>query len=104
MARNFYIQYDVYRDSFAFQIREGQHLAEPTTFKEREPGEYVPPMMDLSSDDCQILFNQLWQAGFRPKDGSGNIGHIAAIQYHLEDMRKLVFAEPVIVNEQRKLS
>jgi len=27
----------------------------------------------------------------RPKDGTGNSGHTGAIEYHLEDMRKLVF-------------
>lgn len=49
------------------------------------------PFMKLHKKTMQDLFNQLWREGFRPADGTGNSGHIEAMKYHLEDMRKLVF-------------
>jgi len=49
------------------------------------------PFMKLNKKTVQDLFNQMWSAGFRPKDGTGNSGHVEAMKYHLEDMRKLVF-------------
>ncbi len=54
-------------------------------------GEHVKPSFTLGSNEVQELFNRLWQQGFRPKDGTGNGGHVEALKYHLEDMRKLVF-------------
>ncbi len=66
------------------EIPKGEPLGEPT-FR-----------FSSSSDDrgsLQSLFNQLWNIGLRPKDGTGNSGHVESIRYHLEDMRKLVFKE-----------
>lgn len=63
------------------------------TFEEPEEGSYIEPSAALSSEEAQSLFNQLWAIGFRPKDGTGNSGHIAAVSYHLEDMRRLVFGD-----------
>lgn len=54
-------------------------------------GAFIQPSFTLSKESVQGLFDQLWSQGYRPKDGTGNSGHIAAVQYHLEDMRKLVF-------------
>ena len=63
------------------------------TYSEIKRGDYSQPSFCLSPQEAQALFNQLWQDGYRPKDGTGNTGHIEAISYHLEDMRKLVFEE-----------
>jgi len=52
----------------------------------------VKPTFSLSDRKAQELFNELWNLGFRPVDGTGNGGHLEALKYHLEDMRKLVFA------------
>lgn len=51
----------------------------------------IQPFMEIGPEQAQELFNKLWQLGFRPKDGTGNGGHIEALKYHLEDMRRLVF-------------
>lgn len=53
----------------------------------------IEPTAMMSYDAMQGLFNELWKAGFRPKDGSGNTSTIEALHYHLEDMRRLVFGE-----------
>lgn len=51
------------------------------------------PTVRVFPEDLQNIFNQLWRMGFRAKDGTGNGGHIEAMKYHLEDMRRLVFKD-----------
>lgn len=65
--------------------------AQPLVFTDARQGDIIKPAFSIGNDMAQHLFNQLWRAGFRPKDGTGNSGHIEAMKYHLEDMRKLVF-------------
>lgn len=60
-----------------------------------QPGEVIEPVMTLAKSEIQSLFNELWSLGFRPVDGTGNGGHIQALERHLQDMRKLVFEVPV---------
>ena len=61
------------------EIDEGADAGEPT-FK-------------LTNDETQLLMDRLWDLGFRPSEGSGSAGAMAATQKHLEDMRKLVFRD-----------
>ena len=51
----------------------------------------IEPTFSLSVEAAQILMDDLWQAGIRPTEGAGSAGAMAAVKYHLEDMRKLVF-------------
>lgn len=51
------------------------------------PQGLVQPAFNMHSDDLQDLFNQLWTMGYRPADGTGNAGHVAALEAHLQDMR-----------------
>lgn len=37
--------------------------------------------------------DDLWRAGFRPTEGKGSAGALKAVEYHLEDMRRLVFKD-----------
>lgn len=60
-------------------------------FSEVQLGFQIRPFISLHHDTMQSIFNQLWKLGFRPKDGTGNSGHMEAQKAHLEDMRKLVF-------------
>ena len=55
------------------------------------PGEQLPAFVVLDKHNAQILMNDLWDCGLRPSEGSGSAGAMAAVKYHLEDMRKLVF-------------
>ena len=50
---------------------------------------YVEPTMTVSPETAQNLFDELWRAGLRPLDGTGNGGHIGALERHLDDMRIL---------------
>jgi hypothetical protein len=79
--------------SFGFFVDSGKALAfaEPLVFTDHAPGSVPAECGRLSNDQTQSLFNQLWKLGYRPKDGTGNSGHIEAIKYHLEDMRKIAF-------------
>lgn len=56
------------------------------------PGTVLPTydVPSISRRNIQKLFNDLWLAGFRPTDGTGNSGHIGALNRHLEDMRVIV--------------
>lgn len=94
-----FIEERIYENSFAIygavKTREGRRF-----FKAPEVGDIAPDyspnpeaFLRLTPDVMQDIFNQLWKIGLRPKDGTGNSGHIAALQYHLEDMRNLVFRE-----------
>lgn len=51
----------------------------------------VYPTFQLSNRNAQALMDQLWQCGVRPTEGKGSAGQLKAVEYHLEDMRKLVF-------------
>lgn len=93
----FYVEPRLYTDSYAvYGLMKGDAgyvgRIHPLTIEMVKEGlEIREPFLDLNSEDAQGLFNQFWNAGFRPKDGTGNGGHIDALKYHLEDMRKLAF-------------
>lgn len=91
-------EYQLYTDSYALRLVDKQgdsvmHAATSIVMEKRDPGMYVDPFITMSGEEMQSLFNTLWSQGFRPKDGTGNSGHIEAMKYHLEDMRKLVFKD-----------
>jgi hypothetical protein len=52
----------------------------------------IPPVaMQLRDEQAQDLIDKLWQAGYRPTEGKGSAGALAATERHLADMRRLVF-------------
>ena len=55
---------------------------------------YLPePTLSLLPAEAQELMDGLWNCGYRPSEGSGSAGSLAATERHLQDMRKLVFKE-----------
>ncbi len=60
-------------------------------FVEVPEGEETPPTLSLNETEAQRLMDELWNCGYRPSEGSGSAGAMAATQAHLEDMRKLSF-------------
>ena len=36
-----------------------------------------------------MLMDELWQCGFRPSEGSGSAGSLAATERHLRDMQAI---------------
>lgn len=90
-------EYQLWSDSFALRLIDKREdgttaVATNVVMEEREPGSaYIAPLLAMTKQEAQSLFDVLWAEGFRPMDGTGNGGHIEALKYHLEDMRKLVF-------------
>lgn len=78
--------------TFGRELPDGDiEVAEPLVMKRTKRGQITEPCVRLEQNEAQQIFDLLWREGYRPKDGSGNSGHIEALKYHLEDMRKLVF-------------
>ena len=71
------------------------------TFKEVPDGAFLKATLfigqrQLKVDNpqiMQVLMDDLWNCGIRPSEGAGSAGSLKATQYHLEDMRKLIFEE-----------
>lgn len=72
---------------------EGQKrwAAKPVEMEDIGDAPVGQPSFTLTKQNVQVIFDQLWAAGYRPNDGTGNTGHVEALKYHLEDMRSLVF-------------
>jgi hypothetical protein len=78
-----------------FGLRTEGALFVPETLsfsKMDEASDYVKPIARLTETECQVLMDSLWSVGIRPTEGAGSAGAMAAVRYHLEDMRKLVFS------------
>ena len=69
-------------------------VAQPLAFRTLTPeddGMTVPESFRLHNEQAQAFMDELWRVGFRPTEGSGSAGSLAATERHLEDMRALVF-------------
>lgn len=64
----------------------------PAEFREVEAGGYVEPSIRLSDEDAQALVDELWRCGYRPTEGTGSAGSLAATERHLGDLRAVAFA------------
>jgi len=93
----FYAHYAPEQLSFNIYIRAGEnHVGQPMHVELVEfdtARSFVEPTVRLPRHEAQALFQAMWDAGLRPNDGEGTSGHVAALKYHLEDMRRLVFKE-----------
>lgn len=81
---------------FVLFARHGDKIAHSTKIEmyvpeKSEEGLSIEPTFSLQSEEVQELMDRLWQLGFRPSEGTGSAGALAATQKHLEDMRRLVF-------------
>ena len=69
-------------------------FAQPLEFKQltsEDDGTELPPAFAMQDEQAQQFIDELWRVGFRPSEGSGSAGSLAATERHLEDMRALVF-------------
>jgi hypothetical protein len=67
--------------------------AQPIVFEHVEKPYYTmhEPTIRLNDETLQGLMNELWHAGFRPKDDIGGAGELGATKAHLKDMRAIAF-------------
>ncbi len=82
----------IYADVYDAQSK--RHIAVHSPVFE-EVGEYQEskPLVTMSEESAQLLFQSLWDMNLRPKSQDGNVGMLAATQDHLADMRRLVAKE-----------
>jgi hypothetical protein len=66
-------------------------MAESIVFKEVDPAVQTAPVLTLGMEKAQQLMDELWDCGLRPAGAAGSAGQLAAVERHLEDMRKLAF-------------
>lgn len=70
----------------------GRSIAKPVTMETVPDHALISePTFTLKPKEAQQLMDDLWQCGYRPSEGAGSAGSLKATQYHLEDMRRLVF-------------
>lgn len=61
------------------------------TVMEVPMGAEVRPLLRLTDEEAQRLIDQLWEAGVRPSNTVGSVGQLAAVQAHLDDMKRIAF-------------
>jgi len=80
----------VYTETWAHQNRF--MVAEPLKLHEIPADTEMPaPTFALPEDGAQKLMDSLWREGFRPTEGTGSAGALAAVEKHLGDMRAIAF-------------
>ena len=72
-------------------LRQGSSVGVRVQMEEREEGVPVDPTFHLGRDEAQTLMDDLWNAGFRPTEGTGSAGSLRATEKHLDDMRRIAF-------------
>lgn len=101
MKMKFFIERAGWGRAFHLHIgsQQGEKFAvmEPAQFRvisEIESTMMQQAALELSTEDGQALIDELWHAGFRPTEGTGSAGAMAATQAHLKDLQRLVFDRP----------
>lgn len=89
----FYINSEVWDPRLKLHMRQGKAYATQITFEEKDPKVLSSPLMYLEREEAQQLVDQLYAQGIMPNMAKGSSGQLTAVQYHLEDMRKIVFKE-----------
>ena len=89
----FHVENEIWSERFAFKLKLGNSVATKIEFVEHDPGSIIEPFMRLTQEDAQMLMDSMYAAGLRPSAAAGSAGQLAATQYHLEDMRKLVLGD-----------
>lgn len=83
-------------NGISFFIHEGNKLVTKMKFEEQRENFPILNMERMSNEDAQLLMDDLWDCGFRPTEGTGSAGAMAATQSHLKDLQRLVFKEKVV--------
>lgn len=77
-------------------------VAEATSWKRVQQDTVISPSatFEFADQQAQELMDELWGCGFRPKEGSGSSGSLAATEHHLRDLQRIVFKD--CAKEERK--
>lgn len=78
--------------SIRIHLRDGERIGKPIVFtKPENEAVQQEPAISLQCEHAQAFMDALWQAGFKPSEGTGSAGALKATQDHLKDMRKMAF-------------
>ena len=69
----------------------GRSVALPLQFKRIDDNVVEAATVSMRPDAAQQLMDELWRVGFRPTEGTGSAGSLAATQHHLKDMQRIAF-------------
>ena len=92
--------YGQHIDLYVFDVPEFSHdehgkrpigIMQTPMFDTTEPGATREPSFHLSFEAAQALMDALWRCNIRPTE-EGTAGQVAALEAHLQDMRRLVFS------------
>ncbi len=78
--------------SIALLSDNNKYAGTNVEIKEIPVGQSIPILTELDMTQAQNLIDDLWDCGLRPSEGSGSAGAFKAVEYHLEDMRRIVFS------------
>jgi len=70
-------------------------IVRPIALEKLNKGEFVEPTLCFETEGAQILMDELWRLGVRPSQ-EGSTSQLAAIKYHLEDMRAILKKKGVL--------
>lgn len=51
------------------------------------------PTMTMGTETAQRLLDELYAAGFRPRNGESSLAHTDALNEHIKDLRKITFKQ-----------
>lgn len=71
--------------------RDKNQYAESVVMKTGNIGDEIPAAFRLKPNQAQALIDHLWDCGFRPTEGTGSAGALAAVERHLADMKQIAF-------------
>ena len=90
-AKNIHVAFEYGWGDYGIYVRQGKFM-----LTQKGPVPFIPMeatkecLLQVTAEEAIALMDGLYQLGVRPTQ-VGSAGQLAAVQYHLEDMRKLVF-------------
>jgi hypothetical protein len=81
--------------------RDGKTRVKEILLERCEEMVTAPPSFNLDRMEAQTLMDDLWNCGIRPTEGTGSAGALRAVERHLADLQKLVFAKDEVSAKQK---
>lgn len=90
-SKRIYVAYEFSYNEYAIYVKQDKFM-----LTQRGPLPFIPmetekeSLLHLTKEEATELMDEMYRLGIRPTE-VGTAGQLAAVKYHLEDMRKLVF-------------
>lgn len=82
---------------FVFNDEQSCHVQTLET-KQLETGAVIEPFLSVDHDEGQLLFDALYDAGYRRHDDVDTTGEVAALQRNLDDLRGTINGQGGIID------